>query len=92
MCNDGRLLTQRRREKIDIVTANSLGHIPTGHCMLPQQCNSLSAILDDCEAFLMIALNIGTDMRLFTYRIIENGGPPMRTIVSLYLLPLCHEK
>ena len=53
MCNDGRLLTQRRREKIDIVTANSLGHIPTGHCMLAQQWfisnpGRLWSLFDDC--------------------------------------------
>ena len=67
---------------------------PAIACLLS---NGLSAIMDDCEAFLMIASNIGTDMGLFTYRVIENGGPKDSPCAYdcykfLLLLPLCHEK
>ena len=45
---------------------------PAIACLLS---NGLSAIMDNCEAFLVIASNIGTHMGLFTYRVIENGCP-----------------
>ena len=43
---------------------------PAIACLLS---NGLSASMDDCEAFLMIASNL--HMGLFSYRVIENGGP-----------------
>ena len=94
MCNDGRLLTQRRREKIDIVTANSLGHIPTGHCMLAQQWfiskhGRLWSIFDDCFKFTYGVVLISRNWKWWPQR-----SPLCVRLLSifLYLLPLRHEK